>query len=167
MNRTGAFQLAQTLIYSFLTIVFISVGVGILFYAASADYFNEDVLKDLTNRLYKEQLLGSPTCFAYEQQSGRVDRGVLDKTHLTHTRLQDCLIVSKEPEVQLPTEVQFVITGGDKIDLSTSSFVTYSGGTVIMPGSALVREGDALRYATVTFFFDRPIYGPAAQEANP
>ena len=123
MNRKGQYVTSKRFLSAFKTLFFIIIGMALVVYTLHTAEVDERQVQEIRYRLYAEQLLNNPACFAYEHPSGRVDYGVLDASKLDQAHLDSCFKLSSQPPVKmLPAKVTILDERSRPSALQTSTW---------------------------------------------
>lgn len=102
MNRKAQFLTTMQFIMAFKVLFVLSIGIIILLYAANTARVDTSITEDFSNRIYIEQIVYNPSCFAYKDAiNGRVDLGIIDYHKLNITNLEKCLTFGETPPIRL------------------------------------------------------------------
>lgn len=153
MSDDLSFQTAIRSLTIFVTLMFFIFGLLIIHYTGNITQLNGKVISDYHQRVYREQLINNPECFAYEnEETGRIDLNIIDKEKLTAERLENCLqFGTQAPYTILPAKIIVSYnTLQESIEIQTSTWNGFTIETKRTIQSIIIQNGSKKEFGTIT-----------------
>lgn len=155
MRKKGQYLLTKKVITSIKTLFILVIGITLILYTLNTAQVSEQKTDKIKYRLYAEQLANTPSCFAYEHPTGRVDQGVIDPAKLDQEHLEACSQLTREAPYRIqPVKVTIIDPRSQPTSLQTSTWHDTTHTTHTHQRDVKLKTPDGTRPSTLIMHFN-------------